>query len=62
MGAAWIDVRDLGLAHQLALEKEEAGGERLIVSAGTFKWQDFGMSWFSYFFPILAVKKEYTCG
>jgi hypothetical protein len=61
MGAAWIDVRDLGLAHQLALEKNLAGGKRLIVSAGTFKWQDFGMSW-SCLFPILAAKKEYTGG
>ena len=38
----WIDVRDLAEAHVLAIKKQEAGGERIIVSAGPFKWQDFG--------------------
>jgi nucleoside-diphosphate-sugar epimerase len=33
-GSSWVDVRDLGLAHALALEKGPAGGERIIVSAG----------------------------
>jgi hypothetical protein len=37
-------VRDIALAHQLALEKPAAGGERIIVSASTFKFQDFGAS------------------
>jgi nucleoside-diphosphate-sugar epimerase len=40
-GGAWIDVRDLAIAHRLALEKAEAGGERIIVSAGSFVWQDW---------------------
>lgn len=31
----WADVRDVAEAHVLALEKEAAGGERIIVSAGT---------------------------
>ncbi|KAK6225879.1 NAD dependent epimerase/dehydratase [Colletotrichum tabaci] len=37
-GAAylWIDVRDLALAHVLALEKAEAGGRRLFTTAGWF--------------------------
>lgn len=56
MGAVWIDVRDLGLAHQLALEKEAAGGERLIVSGGTFKWQDFGMP--SSYIHVLTMSDE----
>lgn len=30
----WIDVRDLADAHVLALEKEAAGGERIIVAEG----------------------------
>jgi hypothetical protein len=34
-GTCWIDVRDLANAHVLSLEKECAGGERIIVSAGT---------------------------
>ncbi|KAI0314138.1 D-lactaldehyde dehydrogenase [Amylostereum chailletii] len=39
-GSAWIDVRDLGLAHVLAGQKAEAGGERIIVSAGPYYWQE----------------------
>lgn len=30
----WVDVRDLGEAHVRALEKEEASGERIIISSG----------------------------
>ncbi|KAJ7479138.1 hypothetical protein FB451DRAFT_1086612 [Mycena latifolia] len=37
---SWVDVRDLGRAHALALLKAEAGGERIIVSAGTYTWQE----------------------
>lgn len=33
---AWVDVRDVGDAHVLALETGAAGGERIIVSAGVF--------------------------
>lgn len=33
-GGAWVDARDLGLAHSLALEKEAAGGERIIITEG----------------------------
>ncbi|KAJ6452663.1 hypothetical protein C8R45DRAFT_1083348 [Mycena sanguinolenta] len=40
-GGCWIDVRDLALAHVRALEKEEAGGERIIIAAGAFAWQDW---------------------
>ncbi|EIN05399.1 D-lactaldehyde dehydrogenase [Punctularia strigosozonata HHB-11173 SS5] len=40
-GSCWIDVRDLAEAHRLAIEKEAAGGERIIVSGGHFKWQDW---------------------
>ncbi|THH19273.1 hypothetical protein EW146_g1844 [Bondarzewia mesenterica] len=39
-GSAWVDVRDLSLAHVLAGEKAEAGGERIIVSAGPWYWQE----------------------
>ncbi|KAI0635002.1 NAD-P-binding protein [Trametes polyzona] len=41
IGSSYVDVRDLALAHVLALKKPEAGGERIIVSAGPYKWQDF---------------------
>ncbi|KAJ7479142.1 D-lactaldehyde dehydrogenase [Mycena latifolia] len=37
---SWVDVRDLARAHALALLKAEAGGERIIISAGTFTWQE----------------------
>ncbi|KAJ7016547.1 hypothetical protein C8F04DRAFT_1160741 [Mycena alexandri] len=40
-GGCWIDVRDLALAHVRALQKEEAGGERIIINAGAFSWQDW---------------------
>ncbi|KZO93873.1 NAD(P)-binding protein [Calocera viscosa TUFC12733] len=36
----WVDVRDVALSHVLALQKAAAGGERIIVSAGYFAWQD----------------------
>ena len=31
-----MDVRDTALAHVLALEKDEAGGQRIITSCGVF--------------------------
>ncbi|KAF8148651.1 hypothetical protein B0H34DRAFT_668463 [Crassisporium funariophilum] len=37
---ACVDVRDLADAHVLALRKEEAGGERIIVNAGPTTWQE----------------------
>ncbi|KAF8917831.1 hypothetical protein CPB85DRAFT_1373979 [Mucidula mucida] len=40
-GSCWIDVRNLGEAHVLSLEKAAAGGERIIISAGHFVWQDW---------------------
>ncbi|KAI0746584.1 NAD(P)-binding protein [Daedaleopsis nitida] len=40
-GSCWVDVRDLALAHTLAISKQEASGERIIISAGSFKYQDF---------------------
>ncbi|EGN94218.1 hypothetical protein SERLA73DRAFT_163217 [Serpula lacrymans var. lacrymans S7.3] len=40
-GSCWVDVRDLAEAHSRALEKAAAGGERIIVSTGLWKWQDF---------------------
>ena len=39
-GGSWIDVRDVALAHILAAQKQEAGGERIIISAGDFVWSD----------------------
>jgi len=43
-GSSWVDVRDLGLAHSLALEKEAAGGQRIIVSSGPHIWQEWILS------------------
>ncbi|RXW23016.1 hypothetical protein EST38_g2831 [Candolleomyces aberdarensis] len=38
---SWVDVRDLADAHVLALEKEEAGGQRIIVTQGAYIWQEW---------------------
>ncbi|KAI0827007.1 NAD-P-binding protein [Trametes gibbosa] len=40
----YVDVRDLALALTLAVEKPEASGQRIIVSQGKFKWQDFAVA------------------
>ncbi|KAF8879132.1 hypothetical protein BD779DRAFT_1552618 [Infundibulicybe gibba] len=37
----WVDVRDVATAHVLALEKPEAGGERIIICAGPSVWQEW---------------------
>ncbi|THG94295.1 hypothetical protein EW026_g7151 [Hermanssonia centrifuga] len=41
VGAAWIDVRDAARAHVLALQKEEAGNERILIVTGHYKFQDW---------------------
>ena len=41
-GNGWIDVRDIAGAHVRALERDEVEG-RIIVSAGSFKVQDWRM-------------------
>lgn len=38
----WADVRDIAEAHVRSLENEDIGGERVIVCAGPFIWQEFG--------------------
>ena len=38
----WVDVRDIAAAHVLALQKEEAAHQRIIVVAGHYVWQDWG--------------------
>lgn len=40
VAGSWVDVRDVALAHVLALEKEEAGGERFLTSAGPWSRQE----------------------
>ncbi|KAJ7595124.1 D-lactaldehyde dehydrogenase [Mycena floridula] len=41
MSFNWLHVRDLAEAHSLALEKEAAGGQRIIVVFEPFVWQDW---------------------
>ncbi|KAI0059356.1 D-lactaldehyde dehydrogenase [Artomyces pyxidatus] len=36
----WSDVRTVASAHEVAAQKEEAGGERIVVNTGTSIWQD----------------------
>jgi len=43
----FVDVRDVALAHVLALETPEAGGERIIVSNEPYSWHQFSTSPFS---------------
>ncbi|KAF8989798.1 D-lactaldehyde dehydrogenase [Cyathus striatus] len=38
---SWVDVRDLADVHVSALEKEEVGGERIVVPAGRVSWQQW---------------------
>ncbi|KAJ3540759.1 hypothetical protein NMY22_g4166 [Coprinellus aureogranulatus] len=46
----WIDVRDLGEAHARALERSEATGyNRILVSEGSFVWQEWQESSWSRF-------------
>ncbi|KAF8912390.1 hypothetical protein CPB85DRAFT_1375735 [Mucidula mucida] len=40
-GQAWVDVRDVALSHVAALEVPAAGGERIILAASSFVWQEF---------------------
>ncbi|KAF5320323.1 hypothetical protein D9611_011295 [Ephemerocybe angulata] len=39
--AGWVDVRDLAEAHVRALEIQEAGSERIIVSEGVYIFQEW---------------------
>jgi nucleoside-diphosphate-sugar epimerase len=36
----WVDVRDVAVAHSRALSVNEAAGQRFLISAGPFSWQD----------------------
>jgi len=38
---SWVDVRDVARAHVLALEKDEAGGQRIIIASGPWRWQEW---------------------
>ena len=49
----FVDVRDVALAHVLALETPGAGGERIIVSNQQSYWRDLSMST-----PILGLEDE----
>ncbi|KAF8873071.1 D-lactaldehyde dehydrogenase [Infundibulicybe gibba] len=40
-GPCWVDVRDLAEGHVRALEREEAGGERIIIASGINTWQEW---------------------
>ncbi|KAF6741322.1 D-lactaldehyde dehydrogenase, partial [Ephemerocybe angulata] len=50
----WVDVRDIAEAHVRAMETSEAGGERIIVSEGTFflnEWFDLANKAGAEFYP-----------
>ncbi|KAF6748862.1 D-lactaldehyde dehydrogenase [Ephemerocybe angulata] len=57
---AWVDVRDIAEAHVRAMEREEAGEERIIVSEGTFffnEWLDLANKAGAEFYPGRAFPK-----
>ncbi|KAI1794357.1 NAD(P)-binding protein [Ganoderma leucocontextum] len=41
IGSSYVDVRELAQGRVLAVTQQEAGGERVVISAGPWKWQDF---------------------
>lgn len=38
---SWVDVREVSLGHLRAIQKEEAGGHRFILTSGNWSWQDW---------------------
>ncbi|KAJ3712142.1 D-lactaldehyde dehydrogenase [Lentinula raphanica] len=60
VGNAWIDIRDVALAHVLALQKVEAGGERLIILEGDFSYQNFSKFFrmFTYYIVVYLVENN----
>ena len=38
---SYVDVHDLTKAILLAITTPAAGGERFVISAGQFRWEDF---------------------
>ncbi|KAF6750714.1 D-lactaldehyde dehydrogenase [Ephemerocybe angulata] len=56
----WVDVRDIAEAHVRAMETAEAGGERIIASAGTFflnEWIDLADKFLAEFYPGKTIPK-----
>ncbi|KAF5332498.1 hypothetical protein D9611_005473 [Ephemerocybe angulata] len=56
----WVDVRDIAEAHVRAMETAEAGGERIIASAGTFflnEWIDLANKALAEFYPGKTIPK-----
>jgi hypothetical protein len=45
-GSIYIDVRDVAEFHAKALSTAGAEGERYLIDAGNFEWQQFRMSHF----------------
>ena len=55
--AAWVDVRDIAMAHVIALEQEEAGGERIIVSAGMTKSRLASLQYLTVEFRVICMAR-----
>jgi hypothetical protein len=49
-------VRDLAEIHAKALVKEEAAGQRFIITAGPYEWQQFRMPPLSFFISIFFLE------
>jgi hypothetical protein len=59
---SWVDVRDTALGHVLALEKDAAGGQRIIISSGA-SHVILILSCISYidYREFLLARMEYVC-
>ncbi|KAH9946470.1 NAD-P-binding protein [Amylocystis lapponica] len=60
IGQCWIDVRDYANANVTVLETPEAGGERFIVSAGTFTWEEWAIEARKFSKDLPAVDEAYN--
>lgn len=55
-----VDVRDTALAHVLALERPEAGGERFAISSGPFYWDELSLSPVYFFRRLFEFTHPFT--
>ena len=51
---AYVDVRDVALAHVRALEIEEAGGKRFILNDQATNWEDWRKEHFAICLPNIS--------
>lgn len=60
-GHGYVDVRDVAAAHIKALQTPGAGGERIIVSAGSWVWQDASKYMANFLLSIWSPVINFAC-